>query len=420
MDPRNLSALEQVKTPARRYTAVRGTTESLCAPLATEDYGVQSMLDVSPPKWHLAHTAWFFEKFVLAPVKAARVPSDPDFDYLFNSYYKGMGPHVARAERGLASRPTVAQIYDYRRQVDRRILEQLASPRPPGFAFELGLQHEQQHQELLLMDIKHILRHGSPSVAYREPAPRPLSAIPPLRWIDFAGGLHEIGFSGEGFSFDNECPRHRVYLEDFRLASRLVTHGEYLDFIADGGYETPALWLSDGWDWLEGESRRLPLYWRIGDEGLREWTLSGWQGLDDAVPVSHLSYYEADAFARWAGKRLPTEAEWEIAAAGLPQQGNFLENGTLHPRPAAAAEGLQQMYGDVWEWTQSPHVPYPKYRPWPGVLAEYNGKFTSNRQVLKGGSCLTPRGQVRASYRNFYPPNARWQCAGLRLAEDVS
>lgn len=405
----------------RRYLAIRETTEALCAPLELEDYGVQSMPDVSPPKWHLAHTAWFFEKFALE--STAREDRDVRFDYLFNSYYKGIGSHQPRAERAFASRPTVAEVLEYRRKVDRRVLElssePAARPTEAPFAVELGLQHEQQHQELLLMDIKHILSRNSCAVSYRETQPRMLVPASPLRWIAFEGGLREIGFAGSGFAFDIEGPRHRVFLEDFRLASRLVTNGEYRDFISDGGYKTASLWLSEGLEWLQREACSAPLYWREVEGGLQEWTLDGWTNLDPAAPVVHLSYYEADAFARWAGKRLPTEAEWEIAAARLPIEGNFLESGALQPRPASEGAELQQMFGDAWEWTRSPYVPYPRFRAWPGVLAEYNAKFTCNQLVLRGGSCLSPRSHLRASYRNYYPAGARWQCAGLRLAEDA-
>ena len=410
---------------ARRYREVRRSTEDLCAPLQREDYVVQSMPDASPAKWHLAHTTWFFATFVLAPLGLRDEAADPLYEVLFNSYYNTVGEPYPRPQRGLLTRPTVDEVYAYRHRVDQALLACLERGSTANAALEvveLGLHHEQQHQELLLTDVKHLLSHNPLQPVYRASAragdslaPQPSS----LAWIRHAGGLCEIGHAGGGFCFDNEGPRHRVYLEPFALASRPVTNGEYLEFIADGGYRRAELWLSEGWDVVRAEAWQAPLYWRPRDGGWEVFTLSGTRLVEAAEPVCHVSYYEADAYARWAGARLPLESEWEVAAASAPIDGNFVEAGRFHPAPERGGEGLEQLFGDVWEWTQSPYVAYPGYRPAAGALGEYNGKFMCNQWVLRGGSCATPRSHMRASYRNFFPARARWQFSGLRLARDA-
>lgn len=407
------------------FQEVRALTAALAEPLSPEDMQVQSMPDVSPTKWHLAHTTWFFECFVLRRFVPGHEPIDPDYHYLYNSYYETYGARHPRPERGLVSRPSVALIRDYRARVEAAILAlivRVSDGEAPALLelIELGCHHEQQHQELLLTDIKHVLSQTPVTPAYR-PLPversRPAAA---LGWEGFTGGVMEIGHDGQGFAFDNEGPRHRVVIEDFRLGTRLVTCGEYLAFIADGGYRTPTLWLSDGWATATSQGWQAPLYWRERDGAWDVFTLAGWRKLDPATPVVHVSYYEADAYARWAGHRLPTEAEWEVAAAPQPIDGNLLSLGQLHPLPALpAGEGVQQLYGDAWEWTLSPYSPYPGYRPAAGAVGEYNGKFMVNQMVLRGGSCATPPGHLRPSYRNFFPPHARWQFSAIRLADEA-
>jgi ergothioneine biosynthesis protein EgtB len=417
------SELCQLAAP---YQAVRGCTEQLCEPLATEDYVVQSMPDASPVKWHLAHTSWFFETFVLTPHLRGYQPYHPQFRVLFNSYYNAIGPRWSRAQRGILSRPTVADVYAYRAHVDREMTKLLRAPGPAvpaevGRILVLGLHHEQQHQELIVTDMKHALACNPLRPNYRPPAASTADVRAPA-WIDFPPGLATIGHAGNGFAFDNESPQHQVYLQGFRLANRLVTNREYLDFLSDGGYERPELWLSDGWAVRQAEEWTAPLYWLQQE---KEWwmvTLGGLLPLNPAEPVCHVSYYEADAYARWAGARLPTEAEWETAAETVPLAGHFLESGQFHPAAAVAADDrglLFQMYGDVWQWTASPYVGYPGYAPVEGALGEYNGKFMCNQMVLRGASCATPRSHARRTYRNFFPPAARWQFMGIRLAQDV-
>jgi ergothioneine biosynthesis protein EgtB len=407
---------------AARYREVRSATEALCAPLAVEDYVVQSMPDASPAKWHLAHTSWFFEEFVLGPHVPGYRVHDKSFRYLFNSYYEGVGPRHARPQRGVLSRPTVQQTFAYRAYVDEQ-MGRLLRAGPWSQKLEdlitLGLHHEQQHQELLLTDIKHMFSCNSLLPAYMDAVPLSREAAPRLSYIAFDGGLAEIGHRGTGFCFDNELPRHRVHVNPFRIANRAVTNGEFLEFVSSGGYSRPELWLSDGWVAVQQEQWTRPIYW--ADSLEQEFTLTGLRELNKAAPVSHLSYYEADAFARWAGARLPTEAEWEIAAAEIPVQGNFVEARNWHPvaAPVSGAAAPAQMFGDVWEWTQSPYSPYPGFRPAAGAVGEYNGKFMVNQLVLRGGSCATPRSHMRATYRNFFPPGARWQLSGLRLAMDT-
>ncbi|MEO5702732.1 MAG: ergothioneine biosynthesis protein EgtB [Gammaproteobacteria bacterium] len=408
-----------------RYLEVRGLTESLCRPLAIEDYVIQTMPDVSPPKWHLAHTSWFFENFLLIPFLSAYQPFHPEFGYLFNSYYETVGSFHPRKHRGLLSRPTVEQVYGYRSHVDRLMGELIDSVDAEQWhviapLITLGLHHEQQHQELLLTDIKHIFATNPLHPAYRPSADVLIGDVAPLQWLDYHGGIRQIGHNSDEFAFDNEMPRHRIYLENYRLATRLVTNGEYLEFIEAGGYGKAQYWLSDGWRTVQTQHWQAPLYWELRAEGWSLMTLSGMCALVAAEPVSHISYYEADAYARWAGKRLPTEAEWEHAATQTPVAGNLLESGLLHPGVLTANTCLPaQMFGDVWEWTQSPYTPYPGYQPSANSLGEYNGKFMCNQMILRGGSCITSASHLRASYRNFFPPEARWQFSGLRLAEDV-
>ncbi|HEV2621127.1 MAG TPA: ergothioneine biosynthesis protein EgtB [Frateuria sp.] len=403
---------------AGRYRRVREQTLQLCERLSAEDMMVQSMPDASPAKWHLAHTTWFFEHFVLGRDPRYR-PRDPAWHFLFNSYYQSVGPMHARPQRGLLSRPALADVLAYRRHVDEAVSERLLRDQDAALPplVELGLQHEQQHQELLLTDIQHAFWCNPLSPAYRSQASQAGTGLhpAPLEFLPGREGVFEIGSTGEHFAFDNETPRHRVLLAPHMLANRLVTNEEFAAFVHDGGYREPTLWLSDGWATVQREDWQRPLYWQ--PDLASAFGLAGVQALDPAAPVCHLSYYEADAFARWAGARLPTEAEWEVAAAALPVEGNLLDEVPRLPG-AACGPGLLQLYGDTWEWTASPYVPYPGFRPLPGSLGEYNGKFMCGQWVLRGGSCATPRDHVRASYRNFFPPQARWQFAGLRLARD--
>jgi ergothioneine biosynthesis protein EgtB len=407
----------------RRFAAVRAHTLALAQPLSAEDQQVQSMPDVSPTKWHLAHVSWFFETFLLAPALPGYAPFHALYGFLYNSYYEAVGPRWSRPERGLLSRPSLDEVLAYRRHVDDA-MDRLIATAPAdrwdeiGPLVELGLHHEQQHQELILMDIKHVLSLNPLSPAYLEaPADKPGDGVPPLQWLLFDGGLVEIGHVGGGFAFDNEGPRHRLWLEPFQLSSRLSTCGEYLAFLQDGGYRRPELWLSEGWATIQREGWGAPLYWREDDaDGFRLFTLHGERPLDPAEPVAHLSFYEADAFARWSGRRLPTEAEWEIAAAKAVSS---LSGPAFHPRPAAPISGLQQTSGELWQWTASAYGPYPRYRPAKGAIGEYNGKFMSGQMVLRGGCVATPEGHARPTYRNFFPPAARWAFSGVRLADDA-
>ncbi|WP_267083717.1 ergothioneine biosynthesis protein EgtB [Xanthomonas sacchari] len=417
------SPIASVATLADRLRRVRARSRHLAAPLSEEDAMVQSMDDASPAKWHLAHTTWFFERFVLGADPAYRL-HDPQWDYLFNSYYQSIGPAHARPHRGLLSRPSLTQVLDYRSEIETRVLAQLqAGTLEPQTLqiLELGLQHEQQHQELLLTDIKHAFWRNPLGPAYRADLATQHAPASPLRWLQRDEQIGEIGAAPwpahAGFAYDNESPRHRVLVPAHALASRPVSNAEYAEFIADGGYRTVGLWLSDGWARRCADDWQRPLYWHA--DGAREFTLGGWRERDPHAPVCHLSLFEADAFARWAGARLPTEAEWEQAAAGVAIVGNFVDTDALHPQSTAPADtGLQQLFGDVWEWTGSAYLPYPGFRPWSGTLGEYNGKFMNAQWVLRGGSCATPRDHIRASYRNFFPSDARWQFAGVRLAKD--
>ncbi|KAA0070852.1 ergothioneine biosynthesis protein EgtB [Rhodanobacter sp. T12-5] len=404
---------------AARFRQVRQQTLALCAGLSAEDLMLQSMPDASPGKWHLAHTSWFFEQFVLGRDPAYR-PRDPAWFYLFNSYYESVGPMHARPQRGLLSRPSLDEVHGYRAYVDDAVSELLEHSDDAELAalVELGLQHEQQHQELLLTDIKHAFWCNPLRPAYREllAISTAAKAAAPLRFVAGREGIVEIGHRGEGFAFDNETPRHRALLQPHALANRLVTNAEYLAFVREGGYREPGLWLSDGWATVQREGWQRPIYWQDGLSS--EFTLAGIRALDPNEPVCHLSYYEAEAFARWAGARLPTEFEWEAAAQGVRVEGNLQDERRFHPRAAAGDSALLQLYGDAWEWTASPYVNYPGFRPLPGSLGEYNGKFMCGQWVLRGGSCVTPRDHLRTSYRNFFPPQARWQFAGLRLGQD--
>jgi ergothioneine biosynthesis protein EgtB len=411
-----------------RYRQVRRLSEELCKPLASEDYVIQTMPDVSPPKWHLAHSSWFFENFILCAQLKGYRPFHPAYGYLFNSYYETVGQFWPRAQRGLLSRPTVAEVYAYRHHVDAGMERLAASVDAKKWAaiaplLELGFNHEQQHQELLLTDLKHIFATNPLRPAYQQASPlspRTVARLDPLQWCAFAGGLHRIGHAGSGFAYDNEGPPHQVHLHDFQLANRLITNKEYVAFIEAGGYREPCYWLSDGWAAVRQQGWQAPLYWEKREEGWWHMTLMGMQPLPEDAPVCHLSYYEADAYASWMGRRLPTEAEWEVAARALDRQGNFLDSGVLQPLPAPPeGDRVAQMFGDVWEWTASPYIPYPGYHPPAGAVGEYNGKFMCNQMVLRGGSCVSSRDHLRASYRNFFPPDARWQFTGLRLADDL-
>jgi ergothioneine biosynthesis protein EgtB len=408
------------------YRDVRQVTAALAAPLSDADATVQSMPDASPAKWHLAHTTWFFETMVLKEHCAGYRVFDESFNYLFNSYYETVGARQPRPKRGMLTRPSLETIYAYRAHVDAAMDRYLASSPPKVVAalVELGCHHEQQHQELLLTDILHLFAQNPLRPAYKAPSPLPVDsdALAPLHFASYDGGLIEIGHEDAGFAFDCEGPRHRALIEPYRLGDRLITNREWIEFIEDGGYRTPLLWLSAGWARICEEGWNMPLYWERRDGEYWSMTLRGAQPLLLTEPVTHVSYFEADAFASWAGKRLPSETEWEHAANSSTVDGNFLESGRLRPKPLMAGAGagdLRQMYGDVWEWTRSAFLPYPRFRAHEGAVGEYNGKFMSGQYVLRGGSCVTPGSHVRASYRNFFPPEARWQFTGVRLAEDA-
>ena len=404
------------------YNKVRQHSLRLAEPLSDEDCGAQSMPDASPVKWHLAHTTWFFETFILESMEAAFAPFHPAFRVLFNSYYNGVGEKHPRAQRGLLTRPGMAQVRAYRIDVDARIARLLASELARdererlSMLLALGLEHEQQHQELLLTDVKHLLAQSALFPPYLDNAAPPAPpAAQPTAWLAFDGGLAQIGHAGDGFCFDNELPRHPQYVAPFELATALVTNGEFLAFIEAGGYRSAHLWLAEGWDWVRSAQLACPLYWQRDEAGhWQEFTLFGLRPLDLQAPATHLSLFEADAYAHWAGARLPTEAEWEVAAQGVA-----VEVGQLHPAAGVPGAGLRQMFGHCWQWTSSSYTPYPGYRTAPGALGEYNGKFMLNQYVLRGSSCATPAGHARASYRNFFPAGARWQFSGIRLARQV-
>jgi ergothioneine biosynthesis protein EgtB len=404
-----------------RYHQIRQISERICQPLATEDYPIQSMPDVSPPKWHLAHTTWFFETFLLLPHLPGYTIFHPQFGYLFNSYYEAVGARHPRHQRGILSRPTVAEVYHYRAHVDRAMNRLLADiPQHPDLTnlITLGLHHEQQHQELLLTDIKHILALNPLQPIYRDDLQQQIEPIKStFEWLKYPGGLYSIGHAGTEFAFDNESPRHQVYLQDYQLGNRLVTNGEYLEFIQAGGYQDPQYWLAEGWMTVQTQQWQSPLYWENANDQWSMMTLGGLQQLDQLAPVCHVSFYEADAYATWKGARLPTEAEWEIATVHLQPTGNFLDSDYLHPKPATNLD--HQFFGDVWEWTQSAYLPYPGFKIADGAIGEYNGKFMCNQMVLRGGSCVTSTDHIRPTYRNFFPPSARWQFSGIRLASDL-
>jgi ergothioneine biosynthesis protein EgtB len=413
VDPHELSA---------GYERVRARSLELASPLSPEDCCAQSMPDASPVKWHLAHTTWFFETFVLEKLEQRFEPFHAAFRVMFNSYYNGVGDRHPRPQRGTLTRPALADVRAYREDVDERMLR-LIEMRPGDKELRalvaLGLNHEQQHQELILTDVKHLLSLNPLAPAYRGLQATVTGHTAPRRWITFDALVAEIGHDGRSFCFDNELPRHKQYLQSYQLASRLVTNAEYLEFIEEGGYRTARLWLSDGWDWVQANRVTQPIYWRQDAEGWHEFTLHGINRLAPDLPAVHLSYYEADAFARWFGARLPTEAEWEHAAATREPQGNFADENLFRPAAAVGA-GLRQMFGDAWEWTRSSYAPYPGYREAEGAIGEYNGKFMVNQYVLRGGSCATPADHIRATYRNFFPTTACWQFSGVRLANDCS
>jgi ergothioneine biosynthesis protein EgtB len=405
---------------------VRSETERLAAPLSEEDQVVQSMPDASPTKWHRAHVTWFFETLILIPHAGGYQPFRDQFVYLFNSYYDTVGERHPRPERGLLTRPTAAEIADYRRHVDTAMAAFIADADSEtwdiaGPLVVLGLHHEQQHQELILMDILHAFSRNATHPAYQAYRASPAREAPALSWFGYTGGVGEIGHGGLEFAFDNEGPRHKVYAAPFQLASRSVTNSEWKAFMADDGYRRPELWLSDGWATVQQTGWDAPLYWQQVDGTWCAMSLSGLQQINDQAPVCHVSLYEADAYARWAGKRLPSEAEWEIAAQPLAIEGNFQGDGLLRTAPAmgAATDAPEQMFGDVWEWTQSSYGPYPGFKPVAGAVGEYNGKFMSSQMVLRGGACVTPQGHTRATYRNFFYPHMRWQFSGVRLADDA-
>ncbi|HZZ33591.1 MAG TPA: ergothioneine biosynthesis protein EgtB [Phenylobacterium sp.] len=418
------SAKEHARTSSavHRYRAVRQATEALTRALTPEDQLAQSMPDASPTKWHLAHVTWFWETFLLIPSLVGYKPFDPRFHYLFNSYYEALGARQPRPQRGLLTRPSLDDVIAYRAHVDAAMGRLLADGDGGLSALlDLGLAHEEQHQELILMDILHLFAQSPLQPAYAPPRNVPRGQAPDaLRFVGFEGGLVEIGHQGPSFAFDNETPRHKVWLEPFELADRLVSNGEWLAFMADGGYRRPELWLSEGWATAQAEGWQAPLYWQPAEGGWRAMTLHGPRPIDPAAPVAHVSFYEAEAYAFWAGARMPTEAEWEHAAQGLPVAGNFLGSGNLAPAAPPPGTGLRQMFGDLWEWTRSAYAPYPGFRPAAGAVGEYNGKFMVGQFVLRGGACVTPTGHARSSYRNFFYPQQRWMFSGLRLARDAS
>lgn len=426
-DPSNAGADLGAVTTMDRYSATRRTSMALAAPLSAEDCQAQSMPDASPVKWHLAHTTWFFETFILARYQPGYQVFHPQYRVLFNSYYNAIGDRHPRPQRGLLTRPPLSDVQAYRRHVDDamlRLAESMEGDAEFAALVELGVHHEQQHQELILTDLKHLLSCNGLFPEYTPlPAGKPAPAPGPLAWLPFEGGIVPVGHEGSAFSFDNEGPAHNVLLQPFQLAQRAVTQGEYLAFMQDGGYTRPELWLSLGWDAVRSQGWNAPLYWQAGDDGWNAFTLHGLQPVDPHAPVTHISYFEADAYARWADARLPREAEWEHAARsmGAPDgKANMLETGHLHPRAAANTRPgeLAQMFGDVWEWTASSYEPYPGFKAPAGAVGEYNGKFMCNQYVLRGGSCATPASHIRATYRNFFPADTRWQFSGLRLARD--
>jgi len=409
-----------VDTIAARFLEVRKRTMALADPLSDEDCCVQSMPDASPVKWHMAHTTWFFETFVLERFEPGFKPFHPAFRVLFNSYYNGVGDKHPRPQRGMLTRPALREIAAYRHAVDERICallsEQTLTAELLGLV-ETGLQHEQQHQELMLTDVKHMLSLNPMWPAYSAAGYRPSPAAAPLRWVEQEAALVGIGHAGDGFCFDNETPHHRQFVEPYAIATRLVNNREYQQFVEEGGYADPSLWLSEGWDWVQANRLSHPLFWHRDSAGWKEFTLYGLCALDPHRPATHLSFFEADAYARWAGARLPSEAEWEHAASCAASFGMH----GLHPQPSQREQsnGLSELFGACWQWTLSSYAPYPGYAPAAGAIGEYNGKFMSNQYVLRGSSCATPPGHSRVTYRNFFPSSARWQFAGIRLAKPL-
>ena len=411
-----------------RYQAVRAASEWLCEGLAAEDTVAQSMTDASPVKWHLAHTSWFFETLVLEKALSDFKPVNSQYRVMFNSYYNSVGRQFLRPNRGMVTRPTFAEVMIYRRRIDQQMMDFLSECQSLSSELaavvEIGLQHEQQHQELILTDLKHLFSFNPLRPVYREIQQAEVVKPAILSWRGFGAGAYGIGNLAAGFAFDNETPRHKVYVNAFEIASRPITNGEYLQFMQDEGYQRPEFWLSDAWALIKQEQWQAPLYWQPAEDNDSQWStfsLAGTHPVREDEPVVHISYYEADAYARWAGARLPTEQEWEVAASTVGMVGNFVEHMQFHPMPAAlgaGATGLQQIFGDVWEWTQSPYMAYPGYQAPEGELAEYNGKFMCNQMVLRGGSCVTAKSHIRASYRNFFFPQARWQFSGFRLARN--
>ncbi len=420
----NIDATIHASALRLRLLETRALSLKLVQPLSAEDMGAQAMEDASPTKWHLAHTTWFFETFVLAPRMPGYALFDNSFGYCFNSYYEQVGPRQPRLKRHLLTRPSLERVRAYREHVDAALDGFFAlgfdADETAASVLEIGINHEQQHQELMLTDILALFAASPLRPCYRQAQPHGPEATKAGWMIHYAGGIERVGYAGPGFYWDNEAPAHETLIHPFRLADRLVTNAQFLEFVLDGGYETPTLWLSDGWDRVTQEGWRAPLYWERSDGDWRAMTLYGLTPLDLAAPVAHVSYYEADAFARWSGKRLPTEFEWEVAARGASQIANDLSSGALRPlaAPSGAVDAPRQMFGDVWEWTCSAYLPYPGYRAPQGAIGEYNGKFMVGQHVLRGGSCVTPRGHARATYRNFFHPHQRWQFSGLRLAED--
>jgi ergothioneine biosynthesis protein EgtB len=411
----------------RRYLVVRGFSKKICETLEPEDCVIQTMPEASPTKWHLAHTSWFFEVFVLKQFSPDYHSLHPQYGFLFNSYYNAVGPFYSRPHRGLLSRPTVKEVFHYRSDIDLLVSELIESADEQLLAklepiVTLGLHHEQQHQELMLTDIKSVFWHNPLRPAFRKRDSIQTSPVPAIEWLKFEEGLHWVGHEGPAFSYDNEGPRHRVFVPAFSLASRLITNADLLAFIEDRGYERPELWLSLGWNAVKERGWDSPLYWEKRDGKWFTMTLAGMTELIPEEPVCHVSFFEADAYARWSGSRLPTEEEWETASSGLPLKGNFVESELYHVAPLASPASAgkpSQMFGDVWEWTRSSYSPYPGYSTAPGALGEYNGKFMCNQYVLRGGSCATSQSHIRRTYRNFFPPDARWQFMGIRLAKDL-
>lgn len=413
---------------ADRFRAIRQFTQKLCEPLEIEDYIIQSMADASPTRWHIAHTTWFFETFVLARAVKSYQPFHPKFAYLFNSYYNSVGEQYPRPQRGVLSRPTVEKIFEYRAYVDRQmemLLSEMGHSLGPELveAIEIGLQHEQQHQELMLTDLKHAFSCNPIYPVYRSAEPSPMTCVTSLDWVYFPEGVRWLGHDDEGFCYDNELPQHREYVNAFELGTRLITNEEFMDFMEDGGYRRAELWLSEGWNAVHEHQWRHPLYWTQKNDVWWQYTLAGLRPVHPAEPVCHVSFFEADAYARWSGARLPTEAEWEVASSDVEIVGNFSDSEQFQPRaagrweyPCNSPHVIHQLFGDVWEWTSSQYLPYPGYRVPAGSLGEYNGKFMCNQFVLRGGSCATPRSHIRGTYRNFFPPAARWQFSGIRLA----